>query len=180
MLGLVWIIPIVHIHTAFPGELLRGAAGMAELALVLPTSSQQWKDSPSFTLSHCLLSDLSWTSQTFRFSIVTGEGAAPGDKKSRELLKMEVTTQLGERSHRTCSWHSTACSRPHYLPRAPWQMSVRVAPPIMNWGSAQISWKQTHRAWSARWPGASVPSGCFKPLLMLLSSEERFIVRPPC
>lgn len=92
--------------------------------------------------------------------------------KSQHSLRREATELAVD---------STACSRPHYLPRAPWQMSVRVAPPIMNWGSAQISWKQMHRAWSAQWTGASVLSGCFKPLLlMLLSSEERFIVRPPC
>lgn len=31
---------------------------------------------------------------------------------------------------------------PGYSPRPPWQMSVRVAPPTMNWGLEHNSWKQ--------------------------------------
>lgn len=35
-----------------------------------------------------------------------------------------------------------------YLPRAPWQMSVLVAPPTMNWGWSASSWNSQSQTWS--------------------------------
>lgn len=69
------------------------------------------------------------------------------------------------------------CSRSgrRHLPRAPWQMSVRVAPPTINWGSSQISWGRDPQ--SAVKPRGMrfcsqdppVPSGCTGPFSLLLS-----------
>lgn len=39
----------------------------------------------------------------------------------------------------TCTESSSLCPT---LPKAPWQMSVRVAPPAMNWGLEHSSWEQ--------------------------------------
>lgn len=53
--------------------------------------------------------------------------------------------------HKWIFWHSLTCASTHkhthpssystYSPRAPWQISVRVAPPTMNWGLFDSSCK---------------------------------------
>lgn len=49
------------------------------------------------------------------------------------------------------------CFRCRHLPRAPWQMSVRVAPPTINCGSLQSSWERDPR--SAVNPPGTLQSG---------------------
>lgn len=72
-------------------ELLQGAAGPDAFHFLSAV-----KGFPSFTLSHCLLSDLSQTSQTFRLSslsIVTGYGGIP--------RRQEIQGASGNGSHHT-------------------------------------------------------------------------------
>lgn len=106
-----------------------------------------------------------------------------GTRSSRKLLEMEITKLLGEGEKPPIAPHPphpqpcSLCSRSgrRHLPRAPWQMSVRVAPPTINWGSSQISWGRDPQ--SAVKPRGMrfcsqdppVPSGCTGPFSLLLS-----------
>lgn len=47
-----------------------------------------------------------------------------------------------------------------YVPSSPWQTSVRVAPPTINWGLAHNSWKDTISKFASPSPVWKVPFSC--------------------
>lgn len=84
-------------------------------------------------------------------------GWAPqGRRNPRKLLEMEASRLPGKGGEaQPCRQDPTARFRCRHLPRAPWQMSVRVAPPIINCGSLQISWERDPQS------AVKPPSTCF-------------------
>lgn len=60
------------------------------------------------------------------------------------------------------------------LPKAPWQMSVRVAPPAMNWGLEHSSWEQNKPCITrSRSQGREQGPTCSKLTKPLATADER-------
>lgn len=100
------------------------------------------------------------------------DGPLRGARIPRSFWKWKPQAAKGGKAQ-PCRRDPTARFRRRHLPRAPWQMSVRVAPPIINFGSSQISCKRDPQS-AVRPPGSCfqgqdipVPGGCTRHLLPL-------------
>lgn len=80
----------------------------------------------------CLSVGVSWDK---KFQEASGNGNRQAAREGREATDRPSPPSPTALPTSLCS-----LSGRRHLPRAPWQMSVRVAPPTINWGSSQISW----------------------------------------